>query len=150
MSECSILYISAKWGITDITIVLDRNYSEVSVKPSQTQPNCYEITVDNHRIFCITPYEISVGICTYLSVTKSDKGINILRTIADTFGGIFCESDYYNSWTMHDGKLATDDGLPFSITYAIIRDGINPDDLHGLIKSISKWNNDMSEIFGGK
>lgn len=65
--------------------------------------------------------------------------IPLLKKIAKVLGGLLEERDCEGQLEFINGNAYENDGLPYFIKYAIINDGIDPDDIDALKESIGKW-----------
>lgn len=77
-----------------------------------------------------------------LTMRANETGHKVLKCIANTFGGFFCESDTNNEFTSINGKLTESNDLPYFLRYYIVNGG-NPNDLNGLTKTIKKWEKEI-------
>jgi len=136
------LYISAKWDLDDIRVVLERTQqSKVEIEAATSMPNAYKINViDKGRsIFCITPTNTPIGIATYLSLRSNDEAIQMFKDVAGIFGGLLNKTDTNSNFEWIQGICSAEDGLSYFVKYALVNDGINQHDLQGLIDSINNW-----------
>lgn len=145
MSVSSNLYLSNRWSFTDIkdcieTIIQKRvnevrilkddpGFSTLSWRPDkQDYDENVHVILDSQspvgRLRCILTYP---------------DNIPLLKKVAEVLGGLLEESDAEGKLEFFDGKANEDDKLPYHIKYAIINDGIDPDDIDALKESIEKW-----------
>lgn len=134
------LTISSKWKLEDIANVLNHTQNqEATIEPCKDQPNCYNIFIGTKQIFVITNTTTPLGTATWLSLRSNDEAHKIFKDIASVLGGLFQASDYEGTYELIEGNINNNNGLPYFIQYAIVHDGINPNDLSSLLSCIVKW-----------
>ena len=62
-----------------------------------------------------------------------------MRSIAECLGGLVMDNDCDGELEMIQGSTSTEDATPYFVNYAITHDGIDPDDIEGILKSRQKW-----------
>lgn len=140
MGTSTILYLNPKWEIRDIADVLERTQGkEVQIEPQSVSiVGCFNIFVGDRRIFSIVNNRTPIGTMTYLSLGANEEGKKILRDIAEVLGGLFMDNDYDGKCELITGNADEDDGLPFFLKYAIVKDGIDPKDTEAFLKSMQE------------
>src|SRR5574343_883850 len=135
------LYVSTDYSLEEIKAVIERTQKcKVKIQPCKDSPNYYDLIMSTGRqIFCHTPTDTPIGNATYLKLHADNDAHKIFRDIAEVLGGLFQPYDYNDKCELIQGKLWKESELPYFLRYAIINDGIEPDDLQGLLNSIKKW-----------
>ena len=138
MSVDTNLYLNPKWEIRDIARVAELTQG----KETKTEAlggslvGCFNIFVGDRRIFAIINNQTPIGTMTYLSLGANEEGKKILRDIAEVLGGLFMDNDFDSKCELIEGNASEHDALPFFVKYAIVHDGIDPDDIEAFLKSM--------------
>ena len=142
MSVDTKAYINSKYDLKDVQQFLGRHCGEVKIESHHDfAPGYFTFTMPKigRMIHVHSHSETPIGPCTLLVMNSDEQGQEIMRSVCDTFGGLFMAEDTSGNIDMISGKLTTEDGLPYFVQYAILQDGIEADDFHGLVKSMSQW-----------
>ncbi len=135
------LYLNTRWGLDDILDVIERTQGEKPKIRSHHDfaPGYFSLDFKGHSLNVFTQSQLPTGTVTYLSFSSNPKGIKILRDIANTLGGILMESDSDGKCEVIEGNMWEEDGLAYFLKYAIVHDGIDPNDIKALADSKQKW-----------
>lgn len=146
MSVDTKLYLNPKWELEDIITVLERTQGKkVKVESChKTSPGMFHFNVGDRMITVFTNHETPIGTVTYLSLGANNEAIKIFRDVAEILGGLLQPEDTREIHEMIQGKLDDEDAMPYFVKYAILHDGIEPDDLKGLLDSVKKWYGEIS------
>ena len=141
------LYLNVRWGLDDILNVIERTQGEKPEIRSHHDfaPGYFSFQFKGRNLNVHTQTESPVGFVTMLSLGSNPQGISILKAIAEVLGGILEENDYNGDCEMITGNMSDGDGLAYFVKYAVVHDGIQPDDLKGFIKSKQAWHNKHRE-----
>ena len=135
------LYLNTRWGLDDILDVIERTQGEKPQIESHHSfaPGYFTFEFKERRLNIHTQSQLPTGVVTLLSFSSNPEGIKILRDIAKTFGGILMESDFEGKCEIIEGNLCEEDGLAYFLKYAIVHDGIEPDNMEALVRSKQEW-----------
>lgn len=138
------LFLNPKWELRDIITVLERTQGKkVKVKAFGESDSwlvgMFHLDIDDRMITIFVNHETPMGVVTYLSLSANEKAIKIFRGIAEVLGGLLQPEDTREIYEMIEGKLYDEDAMPYFAKYAILHDGVEPDDLKGILESIKKW-----------
>ena len=135
------LYLNPKWRLDDILNVIERTQGEKPEIRSHHDfaPGYFEFGFKGRSLNVHTQTQLPTGVVTLLSFRSNPEGIKILRDIADTLGGILEERDSDGQCEVIEGNMWDEDGLAYFLKYAIVHDGIDPDDIEALADSKQKW-----------
>ena len=135
------LYLNPRWGLDDILTVIERTQGEKPEIKSHHSfaPGYFSFDFKGRSLNVFTNHQLPTGAVTYLSFRSNPEGIKNLRDIAGVFGGIIMESDSEGLCEVIDGSLWDEVGLAYHLKYAIVNDGIPPDDIEALFSSKEMW-----------
>ena len=137
------LYLNSKHELRDIATVIERTAKTKVVIESQHNINpgyfIFQLPELKRMIHVHVNTTTPIGNCTLLDFSANEQAHDIFRKVADVFGGIFMDNDCDGQCEFIPGQLDENNALPYFIKYAIIHDGIEPDDIQALIKSMSDW-----------
>jgi hypothetical protein len=143
MSVDTKLYLNTRWGIDDIAIIIKRTQdTKLEIESNHSfAPGYFTFKLpDIGRMIQVHSYvQTPIGTVTLLSMAANEQGHKILKDIAEVIGGLFMDNDCDGKCELITGKLSDDDKLPYFIKYAVINDGIKPDNITGLLDSMSAW-----------
>ncbi len=88
--------------------------------------------------------QLAIAIGTFTLLSRGAQGIKLFRDIAEVTGGLLQTSDYNGTLEIIEGKVTENNALPYFLRYAIVNDGIKPDDIEGLQNSMSRWYDECS------
>jgi len=141
------LSLNPRWGLDDIVKVLERTQKQkVKVESChKISAGFYYFNVANRNIAVFVNALFPTGSVTELSLSSDKQGIRILRDVANVFGGVLMESDSDGNCELINGAMFEHDGLPYFVKYAIVHDGIKPDDTQAFIDSMRKWHKEVGK-----
>jgi hypothetical protein len=148
MGVDTILYVNGSTEIEDIVTILIKHLSctDVEVRANtDVNPGYFNIffttSKDNKRMLHLwTNSQTPIGPAMYLSFGADKEGQDVLRTIAEILGGLFCPNDCAENYIMYRGKFWKEDGLAYHLRYAVLNNTASGDDMYELNDSIRKWN----------
>jgi len=147
MGSCTTLHIDSKHSIADITKVIERCF-ETKITVEHTHDAnfvqlFFELQGDQKRLLSLfTSYQTNGFTGTYLSLGASGRASDVMRAIAEVFGGYMREDDGMDQFIGYNGLLNEGDGLPFWVRFAIVSgiDHRNVDALGAFIaQTKAKW-----------
>jgi len=152
MSVSAKLYLNPKWELDDIITVLERTQKQKVkvVSCHQTSAGFFYLIMGKRQISAfVNSDSLPIGIFTELHLGANEEATKIFRDIAQVLGGLLQPEDSKEEYEIIYSKLSADNGMPYFVKYAILHDGVEPDDLKGILKSIGKWYKDMiaSNVF---
>lgn len=135
------LWLNPKWKLEDVKDVLERTSNTPVTSESTIGSPSYHVFVmkDIGRMVHVHQSELPTGPATLLDMRSNPQGIQILRNVAEVFGGILQEDDSEERYEMIVGKMSENNGLPYFVKYAIMNDGIDPSNMASLVESIKGW-----------
>jgi hypothetical protein len=142
MGVDTTLRINSKWGMSEIANALRVSTGrEVQIKviDSEGLEDCAYIMVGERQIFVSRNSKTPLGTCTYLSLSSNPEGHSIFKGLAEIIGGFYQENDFEDKYEFISGEISDDNGLPYFIRYAITHDGVEHDDIEGLLESMNNW-----------
>jgi hypothetical protein len=150
MSTDTRLYLNPKWELRDIITILERTQDKpVKVKVFGEEDThlvgMFYLYVGERQITVFTNADTPIGTMTYLSLGANAEAVKIFKDIAEVLGGLLQPEDYKENFEMIQSKLNNDDAMPYFIKYAILHDGVEPNDLKGVLASMKKWFSEVSK-----
>lgn len=136
------LYINNRWNINDIKDVIeDRFNTKVKINFHEFAPDYITLefkAFDEDRMLHVhRDTEIAGFKATKLDFRSNDNGHKILRTLAETFGGLFNENDFNDDFEAYGSP---DYGnAQFLINEAIKKDPSIGMDKAKLINFLTNW-----------
>ncbi len=146
MGVSTKLYLHPKWELDDIITVLERTQNaKVEVKSHhETSLGFFDLNVGNRQIATfVNSNSIPIGIFTELHLSADEQAHKIFRDLAEVLCGLFQPYNTNETYEVICSKLSDDDAMPYFVKYAILHDGVDPDDLKGILKSIKKWHDEI-------
>jgi hypothetical protein len=134
------LYVNSRWQLEDIVHIIKSKYGEVTIKSNHDFSIGYFNLFFGKRmmhVFCNTATPL--GAATLLSLGCDDEAHEILKSIAERIGGAFIDNDVDDKCELINGNMWEENALPYFLKYAIVHDGIDPDDTNALVKSRADW-----------
>jgi len=146
MSVDTILYLNSRWELDDIKKVIERTQQTKVVVHSNhdISTGFFNFIFNDRRMSVFTNHSTPIGTATYLSLGWNSEAVKIMRDIATVFGGVLIEEDSSGNAEFINGNMNDDDKLAYHLKYAIVDNGIEPDDLQGFIDSMRKWYKEIS------
>jgi hypothetical protein len=141
MGQSTNLYLNTKWDFDVIKDVIERLHGEVKVRTYESIPSMVNIDLPKLKRSMYIHFSAStpIGTMTLLSMGANEQGQEIMRSIAKCLGGLVMDNDCDAELEMIQGSTSTEDSTPYFVNYAITHDGIDPDDIEGILKSRQKW-----------
>ncbi len=135
------LYLNPRWGLDDILTVIERTQGERPQIKSHHDfaPGYFSFDFKGRSLNVHTQTQLPTGVVTLLSLRSNPEGIKVLRDIAKVLGGILEERDSDGQCEVINGNMDDEDGLAYFLKYAIVEDGIDPDDIEALANSKKEW-----------
>lgn len=138
MSESCNLYLNPKWKASEIKTLVER----LTGKPTKWNHIDTEgdyVRLVNEELDISVFFNIQTPIGTFTMLSRGAMGVELFRKIASVIGGLLLVSDYTGKLEMIGGNVSENNALPFFLRHAIVKDGIEPDDIEGLQDSMSRW-----------
>lgn len=141
MGVSTKLYLNTRWGLDDIKAIMERTQGKkVKIKSNHDiAPGFFTFTTGGQDVSVFINDQIPTGTATMLMMYATDEAHKLLKGIADVLGGILMDSDYDGQCQLINGAMYEEDGLPYFVKYAIIKDGIDPKDTQALLDSKKAW-----------
>lgn len=135
------LYLNTRWGLDDIKTVIGRTQdTEVAIRSHHDfAPGYFSFDFKDRMLNVHTYANFPTGQVTLLSLRSNPEGIKILRDVAEVLGGVLMKQDSDGECELIDGAMTEEDALPYFVKYAIVQDGINPEDIDALVESKKEW-----------
>lgn len=139
------LFLNSSVELRDIKDVIERKF-KTKVKVSSTHSPDFQSwgfkVEKNPRSMSVFFNCLEAGFRgTLLSLGCNPQGQEILKAIAQVFGGFYEANDCDGVIERLDGDLTPHNGLPFFIKHAIVTKGIDPNDLTALKEVITEFEN---------
>lgn len=164
MGTMTKLYISKKYSFEDLKDVME-SYLPLEIQARQKKNIAGKYYVEKFKVEVIPTHspdfvnfqfkykgkfrtmgvfnntDLAVGNMYELHIGCNDEGIEIMKTIANVFGGLLERNDSSNNGIENIlGLFSENSGLPYYLKYALIHNQLkNEDDLVGLNEAIYKW-----------
>ena len=141
MSVSTNLYLNQRWGLDDIKVIVERTQEVEVVVRSHHSIGLGYFTMEfgNRQMHVHSQCNTPIGSAILLSMGADEESHRIFRDIAGVLGGILMKHDYDSNCEMIDGAMNEDNALPYFLKYAIIHDGIDPENIEQLAVSREAW-----------
>lgn len=141
------LYLNTRWGLDNIKDVIERTQNtKVEIRSHHDfSPGYFSFDFKDRMMNVHTYSNFPTGQVTHLSLCSNPEGIKILKDIAEVLGGVLMEQDYDGKCELIDGAMTDDNALPYFVKYAIVNDGIEPDDTEAFLESKQNWHKRIEE-----
>lgn len=139
MSQSCNLYLSPKWTAREIMEVVKRVSGKDAEFRSTHEADYTRITAKEGEFDISCFFNSSTPVGTFTHLMRGAQGVELFRQIAGVLGGLLEASDYEGTLEFIDGKVNEHNDLPYHLRYAIVTDGIGPDDIDALRDSIQEW-----------
>jgi len=140
------LFLSHRWQPSEIVKVLERTQGiEVETKSygGINVIGTYTLEFEGRHIIMLCDGSTPIGPAIELIARSRPETIQMFRNIADVFGGILQPEDDREVYEFIDGAMFEENALPYFVRYAIINDGIDPDNIEALLESKKHWHEEF-------